>query len=67
MSTPEQPANPPPPSRTGQHAEAGEEQWHRVRIPGSDQGSRRRPPPDHPPDDEADTPVDDARTHTTGG
>ena len=66
MSTPEPPANPPAPSRTGQHTEAGDEHWHRVRIPGSDQGSRRPPPgPEQPEDD--DTEQDDARTHTTGG
>jgi hypothetical protein len=67
MSKPEPPAPPPPPSRTGQHTEAGEEQWHRVRIPGSDQGSRRPHAPSDVPAEDDDTPVDDPRTHTTGG
>ena len=67
MSTPEPPARPPSPAHTGQHGEAGEELWHRVRIPGSDQGSPRPPPPSDPPAEDNDTSVDDARTHTTGG
>jgi hypothetical protein len=67
MSNNEPPKTPPPTPHTRQHGGAGEEQWHPVRMPGAEQGSDqgRRPDPTRTSPDE--TPVEDPRTHTSGG
>jgi hypothetical protein len=67
MSSPESPKEPPPPAHTGQHGEPGEERWQRVRIPGADQGSSRQRPSPAGDNGSEETPVEDPRTHTSGG